>query len=193
MLKLSPNPLNSICVFCGSAPGHDPEFMRVAEELGHSMAKAGIRLIYGGGNSGLMGQVARASLASGGEVHGIIPHFLKTREHMLEGAHKMEIVPDMHTRKRLMFEAADAFVALPGGIGTLEELFEQLTWVQLQQHKKPVLIANINGFWDRLLDLMAHVREEGFVREGLTPRFLVTNDVEAIVPMLQAEMRALVD
>src|SRR5487761_2008624 len=139
MLKLSPNPLNSICVFCGSAPGHDPEFMRVAEELGHSMAKAGIRLIYGGGNSGLMGQVARASLASGGEVHGIIPHFLKAREHMLEGAHKMEIVPDMHTRKRLMFEAADAFVALPGGIGTLEELFEQLTWVQLQQHKKPVL------------------------------------------------------
>ena len=179
------NEIRSICVFCGSASGHDPAFNESARILGLAMAHNGIGLVYGGGNSGLMGMIARTVLEAGGHVTGIIPEFLRSRELMLEGAHSMTIVPDMHTRKRLMFEKADAFVALPGGIGTLEELFEQMTWVQLDQHVKPVLIANIKGFWNPLLGLIDHVRTQGFVREGVTTRYLVTDRAIDIVPMLQ--------
>ena len=176
----------SICVYCGSAPGHDPAFVQSAREFGQAMAENGVRLVYGGGNTGLMGTVARSVLEHGGHVTGIIPEFLRNRELMLEGAHSMTVVPDMHTRKRLMFEQADAFVALPGGIGTLEEVFEQITWAQLEQHVKPVLIANINGFWNPLLQLITHVRESGFVRQGVRTHFLVAGKVADILPMLGA-------
>ena len=178
------NQIRSICVFCGSAPGADPAYAESARALGLAMAAQGIGLVYGGGNTGLMGQIARTVLENGGHVTGIIPEFLRSRELMLEGAHSMTVVPDMHTRKRLMFEQADAFVALPGGIGTLEELFEQITWVQLEQHSKPVLIANINGFWDPLLGLIQHVREEGFVRQGLKTHYIVADWVDDIIPAL---------
>lgn len=169
--------IKNICVYCGSSAGVDPALSDAAEHLGHAMAEAGIGLVYGGGNNGLMGTTARAVLDAGGRVTGIIPEFLQRRETMLDGAQEMITVADMHTRKRLMYERSDAFVALPGGIGTLEELVEQMTWVQLERHTKPVLIANINGFWKPLLALFAHMRQAGFVRPGSEIDYLVAERV----------------
>jgi uncharacterized protein (TIGR00730 family) len=185
-------PIRSICVFCGSGSGTDPLFAEVAEALGKSMAEAGIALVYGGGSHGLMGIVARAVLAHGGHVTGIIPDFLKAKEMMLDGAQEMIVTSNMHERKMLMFNKSDAFVALPGGIGTLEELVEQLTWAQLGQHDKPVLIADIGHFWKPLLVLLAHMRDFGFIRAGLEVRYLVAEKVEDILPMVirTAELRA---
>ena len=181
--------LKTICVYCGSSSGSNPEHWRAAEQLGRLMAEAGIGLVYGGGSHGLMGETARAVLAHGGHVTGIIPAFLRDRELMLPNAQDMVVVPDMHTRKRLMFERSDAFVALPGGVGTLEELVEQMTWVQLQQHTKPVLIADIDGFWRPLLSLLAHMRENGFVRPDAEVDYLVAETPGDILPMLQAAHR----
>jgi uncharacterized protein (TIGR00730 family) len=152
------------------------------------MAEAGIRLVYGGGNVGLMGTVARAVLDHGGKVTGIIPEFLKQREVMLDGADDMIVVPDMHTRKQLMFERSDAFVALPGGVGTLEELVEQLTWAQLGRHTKPILMADINGFWKPLLVLFAHMRQFNFIRDGFEVNYLVAERSMDIIPMLEAKL-----
>lgn len=184
--------IRNICVYCGSAPGADPIFLQAAASLGEALADAGIGLVYGGGDLGLMGAVARSVLDNGGHVTGIIPGFLRKRENMLESAQELVIVDDMHTRKRIMFERADAFVALPGGVGTLEELVEQLTWVQLGQHGKPVLIADVGGFWKPLLSLFAHMRESGFIREQFELRYLVSEKIGDIVPMLRqaAEMNA---
>jgi uncharacterized protein (TIGR00730 family) len=153
------------------------------------MAAAGIRLVYGGGRIGLMGEVARAVIDGGGEVVGIIPEFLKNKERVLADAHELHVVPDMHTRKRMMFDKADAFVALPGGIGTLEELVEQMTWVQLGRHDKPVLIADIGGFWRPLLSLLAHMRENGFVRPELEVSYLVAERIEDVIEMIEAARR----
>lgn len=178
--------IRSICVYCGSADGGKPAYAHAARALGLAMAHAQIGLVYGGGNSGLMGEIARAVLEGGGHVTGIIPEFLQIRELMLEGAQSMTIVPDMHTRKQMMFERSDAFVALPGGIGTLEELLEQMTWAQLGQHEKPVLIADIGGYWQPLLDLLEHIQLAGFVRAGLQPHYMVANHVVDILPMLHA-------
>jgi uncharacterized protein (TIGR00730 family) len=178
--------IRNICVYCGSANGVDPVFEGAAKALGRAIAEAGHGLVYGGGDRGLMGIVARAVLAHGGRVTGIIPEFLQQRESMLHEAQELVLVPDMHTRKRLMFERADAFVALPGGVGTLEELVEQLTWVQLERHSKPVLIADIAGFWRPLLSLFAHMREHGFIRPEFEVRYLVAEKVDDILPMLQA-------
>ena len=181
--------IKNICVYCGSSAGVDPRLAEAAEELGRSMANAGIGLVYGGGNNGLMGRTARAVLDNGGHVTGIIPDFLQRRESMLHGAQEMITVEDMHTRKRLMFERSDAFVALPGGIGTLEELVEQMTWVQLERHTKPVLIADIGGFWQPLLSLFSHMREAGFVRPEMEISYLVAREVADIVPMILAAQR----
>src|SRR5580704_5085632 len=178
--------IRSICVYCGSGQGTDPVFTGAARVLGHMMAKAGIRLVYGGGRIGLMGEVARSVLDAGGTVTGIIPKFLKAREVMLADAQELHVVEDMHARKKLMFDKADAFIALPGGIGTLEELVEQLTWAQLGRHEKPILIANINGFWKPLLSLLAHMRETGFVRSGLEVRYLVAERIEDAIEMIVA-------
>lgn len=187
MESKTPSPLRAICVYCGAASGHDPAFAEAARTLGRALAQAGVSLVYGGGNTGLMGEVARATLAHGGHVIGIIPEFLKSRELMLRGAQEMVVVPDMHTRKALMFERADAFIALPGGIGTLEELFEQLTWAQLEQHAKPVLVANVAGFWDPLLALIEHVAAAGFIR-AKRPPLMVAQRVEDAIPMLRAAL-----
>ena len=181
--------LKTICVYCGSGTGSNPTHLAAVEALGQAMAAAGIGLVYGGGSGGLMGAVARAVLDNGGHVTGIIPGFLRDREYMLHGAQEMLVVPDMHTRKRLMFERADAFVAMPGGIGTLEELVEQMTWVQLQQHTKPVLIADIDGFWRPLLSLLAHMRENGFVRSDFEVNYLVAERSQDILPMLKTALR----
>ena len=162
--------------------------LAAAEALGVAMGEAGLALVYGGGNNGLMGAVARAVLSAGGQVTGIIPDFLRDKERMLDGAQEMIVVPDMHTRKRLMFERADAFVALPGGIGTLEELVEQMTWVQLDRHAKPVVIADIAGFWRPLLSLIAHMRQNGFIRPAAEVRYQVAESVPDIIPMIRATL-----
>lgn len=177
--------LKNICVYCGSSPGNDPAFREAAVTLGRIMAAEGIGLVYGGGGNGLMGVIARTVREEGGHVTGIIPDFLQRREHRYEGAQELHVVPDMHTRKRMMFEKADAIVALPGGIGTLEELVEQLTWVQLDQHAKPVVIADVNGFWRPLLDLFAHMRSNGFIRPDLEVRYMVAEKIVDVVPMLR--------
>ena len=181
--------LQSICVYCGSGFGSNPAFVEAAAALGRAMAEQGIGLVYGGGNVGLMGTVARSVLDHGGHVTGIIPDFLKSREKMLDDVQETIVVSDMHTRKRLMFEKADAFVALPGGIGTLEELVEQLTWAQLGRHTKPILMLSTDGFWKPLLVLLAHMREQGFIRPGLELNYLVAERVEEVIPMLDAAAR----
>lgn len=160
--------------------------MEAAKEFGRILASANVGLVYGGGQMGLMGAVARSVIDHGGHVTGIIPEFLHSRERKFEDASELVIVPDMHTRKRIMFERADAFVALPGGIGTLEELVEQLTWVQLDRHDKPVVLADIGGFWRPLLDLMAHMRSNGFIRSDLEVRYLVAEKIGDVLPMMEA-------
>lgn len=181
--------IRSICVYCGSGAGEDPAYAEAARNLGRSMAQAGIRLIYGGGSVGLMGIVAKSVLDHGGEVTGIIPHFLEKREAMMEEITELIVTEDMHERKRLMFEKAEAFVALPGGIGTLEEVVEMMTWAQLGQHRKPVLLANINGFWNPLATLLNHMRGERFIRAGMEVGYLITDKADEIVPALQAVVR----
>jgi len=181
--------IRSICVYCGSGFGADPVFAENAAALGRAMAEQGIRLVYGGGNVGLMGTVAQAALDHGGYVTGIIPEFLKSREKLLDDVQETIVVPDMHTRKRLMFEKADAFLALPGGIGTLEELVEQMTWAQLGRHTKPILMLSTKGFWKPLLTLFAHMRDQGFIRQGLELNYLVAERVEEVIPMLEASAR----
>ena len=180
--------LRSVCVYCGSADGVDPMFEAAATTLGQALARERIGLVYGGGGRGLMGTLARAVIGGGGHVTGIIPAFLTDHDVVLREAQEHVVVSDMHTRKRLMFERADAFVALPGGIGTLEELVEQLTWVQLQQHSKPVLIADIGGFWGPLLALLDHMRRNRFIQETTAVSALVTGDAADIVPMLRAAL-----
>ncbi len=181
--------IRNVCVYCGSGAGNDPRFGEAADALGHILAQEGIGLVYGGGGDGLMGRVARATLATGGYVTGIIPGFLVRKEHALTTAQEMLVVEDMHERKRAMFDRADAFVALPGGIGTLEELVEQMTWTQLERHAKPILIADINGFWRPLLALFAHMNGQGFIRRGFELRYLVSEKIEDVVPMLRAAER----
>ena len=178
--------IKTVCVYCGSGPGTNPRFIEAAIALGKAMAESGIRLVYGGGSIGLMGAVASSVLDHGGMVTGIIPGFLTARENALKRVQELIVTPDMHERKRLMFEHSDAFVALPGGIGTLEELVEQLTWQQLGRHSKPVLLANIEGFWEPLLALLAHMRETQFIRASLAVDILKAERVEDILPRLQA-------
>lgn len=176
------SPALNFCVYCGSGPGRKPAYADAARTLGKALAANGIGLVYGGGSIGLMGEVARATLAGGGNVTGIIPSFLCERELSLKEASELVVTADMHERKRMMFERSDAFIALPGGVGTLEEVVEQLTWAQLGQHNKPIVIANIDGFWSPFLHLLAHMREDLFIRPGLEVRFVVVDEASRIVP-----------
>src|SRR6478672_7620119 len=185
VVRTEASAIRNVCVYCGSADAVDPAYVAAAAQLGELLAEAGMRLVYGGGSNGLMGAVAHAVIDNGGSVTGIIPEFLKNRELMLKSAQDLVVVPDMHTRKRLMFERADAFIALPGGIGTLEELVEQMTWAQLGRHTKPILLADINGFWRPLLSLLAHMRESGFLRPGLEVRYLVAERIEDAIEMIR--------
>ena len=180
------NKIKTVCVYCGSGPGTNPNFIEAAKTFGKVLAENGIRLVYGGGSLGIMGAVASSVLDHGGKVTGIIPDFLKLKENALKRVQEMIVTPDMHERKRQMFERSDAFVALPGGIGTLEELVEQLTWQQLGRHSKPVLLANVDGFWEPLFALLTHMRETEFIRKGLSVDILKADRVEDILPRLQA-------
>jgi uncharacterized protein (TIGR00730 family) len=179
--------IRSICVYCGSQPGRDSAYVEAARKLGRAMAENDIRLVYGGGTKGIMGAVASGVLSNGGKVTGIIPEFLIDMEatrHSLGQLNDLIVTKDMHERKHRMFEQSDAFVTLPGGIGTLEEIVEIMTWGQLGRHEKPMVLANINGFWDPMLELIGHMRAEGFIHTAHKVQPMVIGDVEDIVPAL---------
>ncbi len=180
----------TVCVYCGSGLGLNPNYQAAARTLGLALASNNVGLVYGGGGLGLMGEVARATLAHGGHVTGIIPEFLRAKENALEAVSELIVTTDMHERKRLMFEKSDAFVALPGGIGTLEELVEQLTWAQLGRHRKPIVVANIDGFWTPFLHLLQHMKSDTFIRAGLDVRFTVVERADQILPAAQAAASA---
>lgn len=177
--------IRKICVYCGSGPGIDPAFIESARAFGAILAKNGVGLVFGGGSVGMMGAIAKSVLDHGGKVTGIIPEFLVAREHAMRGADNLIVTRDMHERKRKMFEMADAFVALPGGIGTLEEVVEQMTWVQLGRHRKPILLANIKRFWEPLCALIDHMKNLEFIRADLNFDLLAADAVEDILPKLQ--------
>ena len=161
--------IQSICVYCGSSPGRDPIYKQSGRMLGKSIAENGLELVYGGGTKGIMGAVADGVMSAGGKVTGIIPKFLMNKEateHALGQLSELVVTEDMHERKHKMFERSDAFVTLPGGIGTVEEIVEIMTWAQLGRHRKPIVYANINGFWNPMLALIDHMRAEGFVHTG---------------------------
>jgi len=176
-------PEHRLCVYCGSSPGKNPEFAATARAFGTTMARAGFGLVYGGGSIGLMGELARAVLAAGGHVTGIIPEFLVKKERMLDGVNELIVTRSMHERKTLMFEKSTGFVALPGGIGTLEELAEITTWAQLNQHAKPVIIADVAGYWTHLLKLLDHMRAEGFIRADTDVFLDVAKTVDDVIPL----------
>jgi uncharacterized protein (TIGR00730 family) len=189
----NPSKIRKICVYCGSGPGTDPAFLESARAFGATLAKNSIGLVFGGGSVGMMGTIAKSVLEQGGEVTGIIPEFLVAREHAMRDVDSLIITRDMHERKRKMFEIADAFVAMPGGIGTLEEVVEQITWVQLGRHRKPILLANIKGFWDPLCALIDHMKNLEFIRDDLNFDLLVADKVIDILPMLQKAAAAVPD
>ena len=180
-----PSKIRKICVYCGSGPGIDPAFVESGRAFGTLLAKNAIGLVFGGGSVGMMGAIAKSVREHGGEVTGIIPEFLVAREHAMRGADNLIVTRDMHERKRKMFEMADAFVAMPGGVGTLEEVVEQMTWVQLGRHRKPILLANIKHFWDPLCALIDHMKALEFIRGDLNFDLLVADKVEDILPMLK--------
>ncbi len=182
--------IRSVCVYCGSSDGNNVVHKKQAEILGKALADAKIKLVYGGGNRGIMGAVARAAFENGGEVIGIIPKFLVAHEWHKDGVHEVgEVIftEDMHERKHLMFEKSDAFVALPGGIGTLEELVEILTWSQLGRHNKPIAVANIDNFWTPLMNLFDHMDNEGFFHSSALVKPLIVDRAEDILPEILAK------
>lgn len=174
--------MKRLCVYCGSSSGKDPRFLAAAETLGRAMAEAQIGLVYGGGGNGLMGALAQSVRDYGGHVTGIIPASLLEIENALESINERFVTNGFHERKMLMFNLSDGFVALPGGVGTLEELVEQLTWTQLGHHDKPIFIVNTGGYWNLLLQLFEHMREEGFIRKEHHIPYIVVDDVEQVVP-----------
>ena len=174
----------TICVFGGAAPGLDPRLRLAAESLGLAIAVTGLKLVYGGGSSGLMGAIARSAAENGGHVIAIVPRFLADRHNIGPDFGQLILTPCMHTRKRLMFDYADAFVALPGGIGTIDELAEVMTWSKLDQHCKPIVIANFEGFWSPWLALLDHLEGAGFLRAGTVGRCLVADKPDAVLPLL---------
>ncbi len=177
--------VRSLCVYCGSAVGRNPLHRAGAERLGRQMADQGIRLVYGGGRIGLMGVLADAVIAGGGDAVGVIPEHLESREVGHRGIGELRIVDSMHTRKNLMFDLADAFAVLPGGLGTLDETFEIITWRQLRLHDKPIVLVNLDGYWDPLLRLVEHMEGEGFVGAVCWRLFAVVDRVDAVLPAIR--------
>jgi len=182
--ELSKRGLRNICVYCGSGSGTDPAFAGAAGDFGRALAEAGIGLVFGGGGRGLMGEVARATLQHGGHATGIIPRFLIEAEKAFAEVNELVVTESMHERKLTMFERSDAFVALPGGVGTLEEFVEQMTWSQIGQHDKPLVLANVAGYWDPLVALFEHMLRHAFIRPGLDVRYHVIDDIADIIPAL---------
>ncbi|MEI6558521.1 MAG: TIGR00730 family Rossman fold protein [Rhodospirillaceae bacterium] len=175
---------SSVCVYCGSSSRVNDVYKDAARQLGVGLARAGIEVVYGGGRVGLMGILADAALAAGGRVVGIIPEHLQVLEVDHVGLSELVVVDSMHARKRLMVERSDAFVVLPGGLGTLDETFEVVTWKQLRLHDKPIVIADIAGYWTPLLQLFAHIDGEQFVSGGYRRLFSVAADIAQVLDSL---------
>ncbi len=178
---MSHNSIENLAVFCASSDGNDSEIFDQAYEIGRKMAKKKIRLIYGGSKLGLMGQVAKGIMNEGGKATGVIPDFLKTKEVVHTGLDELITTQDMHERKLTMNELSDAFVALPGGFGTFEELFEIVTWAQLGLHRKPIGLLNISGFYDDLLQMLQKMTEKGLLKKENLDILLVANDFEELL------------
>jgi uncharacterized protein (TIGR00730 family) len=177
--------LDSVCVFCGSSDAADPAFLAAAGALGRALATAGLRLVYGGGGVGLMGATARAAHEAGGRVLGVIPTFLVGRERALDTVETI-VVSNMHERKMMFFERSDGFVVLPGGIGTLEEIVELLSWRRLDLHAKPVVFYNPDGFWQPLFDLFQHTVDAKLTPADFMDSWVTVEDIAEIVPALQS-------
>ncbi len=184
-------PRRAVCVFCGSRLGHEPRYRELAEHVGCAIAQRGLNLIYGGGRVGLMGVVADAALEAGGPVVGVIPRFMDRVEIAHHGLTDLQIVPDMHRRKALLVQQADAVLTLPGGIGTFEEFFEVLSWIQLGLYDHPLGLLNRDGFFDPLLELIDHGERAGFIRPQTGSRLIVEDQPEPILDRLLAAMPAL--
>jgi uncharacterized protein (TIGR00730 family) len=178
--------MTSVCVFCGSSPGASPYYLAAARALGAALARRGLGLVYGGASVGLMGAVADAALAAGGEVTGVIPGALEAKELAHRGLTRLEVVGSMHERKARMAELAGAFVALPGGMGTLEELAEILTWAQLGLHRKAVGVLDVAGYWRPLLAFLDHAVEERFLRDEHRRMLLSAEEPDALLDALAA-------
>ncbi|WP_203138641.1 TIGR00730 family Rossman fold protein [Microbacterium sp. JZ31] len=178
-------PIRRITVFTGSSAGTDPAYARAAVDVGQALAARGIAVVYGGGNVGLMGAVSTAASEAGGEVHGVMPEALVDKEIAHTGLTTFEIVPDMHARKMRMADLGDAFVALPGGIGTLEEFFEVWTWLQLGIHRKPVALYDVRGFWRPMLTMLDRMVEEGFVAGSFRDSLLVATTPRELIRVLE--------
>lgn len=185
--------LKSLCVFCGSSAGTDPRHREAAIRLGAALAAAGVRLVYGGGHLGLMGALAEAAMAGGGEVTGIIPEHLTRVEKAYLDITELHIVDSMHTRKRMMFDQADGFAVLPGGMGTMDETFEILTWKQLRLHNKPIIIVNQHGYWQPWLDLAGAIIGSGFARPETERLYHVVEDVDDVLATAQAGLEHAVE
>ncbi|MFN3668154.1 MAG: TIGR00730 family Rossman fold protein [Brevundimonas sp.] len=174
----------SVCLFCGSSERSDPAYTEAARAFGEQTARAGWRLVYGGGGVGLMGASARAAHAAGGRVLGVMPGFLRSRERLFDDVETL-IVPSMHERKTIMYDQSDAFVVAPGGVGTLEEVIEVLSWKRLDLHAKPVIFLNLNGFWEPLLAVLEHSMAEGMTPESFRQAWVVRDTVEAAIEAMQ--------
>ncbi|MFZ6687063.1 TIGR00730 family Rossman fold protein [Undibacterium sp. SXout11W] len=177
--------MNSVCVYCGASPGVTPDYAAAARQLAATLVKHELRLVYGGGNVGLMGMIADEVLKLGGQVTGVIPKALMDKEVGHTGLTELHIVNNMHERKALMAQLSDAFIAMPGGIGTLEELFEVMTWAQLGFHEKPIGLLNVNGFYDGLLQFLQHTGEQGFLRANHLEILIHDNQTESLLQKLQ--------
>jgi uncharacterized protein (TIGR00730 family) len=175
----------SVCLFCGSSDLSDPAYTEAARTFGEQTARAGWRLVYGGGGVGLMGASARAAHGAGGRVLGVMPGFLRSRERLFDDVETL-IVPSMHERKTIMYDQSDAFVVAPGGVGTLEEVIEVLSWKRLDLHSKPVIFLNLNGFWEPLLAVMEHSIAEGMTPASFRQAWVVCDTVEAAIAAMQA-------
>ena len=179
---------SNICVYCSSKEGADPEIMESARRLGALLAEAEVGLVYGGASIGVMGALARSVLDHGGRVLGVIPDFLAGAEILMHDATEVIVTRSMHERKQIMFERSDAFVALPGGIGTLEELVEMLTWAQLGRHNHPIVLANLNEFWEPLIELLDHMILQKFMASNIRRFYGVVDKVEDILPRIEAAL-----
>lgn len=177
-------PIQSVCLYCGSSNGVDARYQKIARDLSTALARRKLRIVYGGGHVGLMGIIADAALEAGARVIGIIPEHIRAMEVQHTGLTELHVVPDMHTRKRMMVERADAFVILPGGLGTLDETFEIITWKKLKLHDKPIIIFNQDGYWDPLIKLIEHTVKAGFAQPRDRTLFTVTTSIEETLAAL---------
>ncbi len=178
--------MKKLCVFTGAAVGSDPRFVEAAHQLGQVLASRNLGLVYGGGKSGLMGKIADAVIASDGHATGIIPKFLDNVEIAHRGLTNLHITDSMHERKNMMYDLADGFIIMPGGLGTLDETMEIITWRQLGLHRKPIIIANLCGYWDNMLSLFQKVIDEGFMHHGHTGHFEHVNDMDELADKLDS-------